>query len=387
MNFIVAQAASDREVQGFEPRTIGGGIRRHAELRPGQPAMVASRYAALSYRELRDRIDAIGTVLRRAGFDRNARIVVALENDPEAALAIVAVACAAVAVPLDPKLALPEIETRLALLRPNALLVLRDSSSAARTLAERRGLTIIEAIVPGDGRLDLQLAVPQVGPALPLGDPDPDAPAFILQTSGTTADPNLVPFSHRNMLAAKERLQTWFALMPQDRCLSVTPVCYSHGLKVSVLAPLLTGGSVAFPASASKVDLSEWLGALRPTWYSATPTLHLAVLEKARSLPDARTMHSLRFVSSAAAPLPREVHEGFRAVLGVPVLQHYGSSEAAQIACNHVPPGPSKYGTCGVPWPGTVAIVGRGRTPSASRRAGRDPGAWRYRDVGLSRCT
>jgi acyl-coenzyme A synthetase/AMP-(fatty) acid ligase len=46
-----------------------------------------------------------------------------------------------------------------------------------------------------------------------------------------------------------------------------------------------------------------------------------------------------------------------RRILGVPVLEHYGSSEAAQIAANLPPPGPNRPGTCGQPWPGTVAIV------------------------------
>jgi len=40
------------------------------------------------------------------------------------------------------------------------------------------------------------------------------------------------------------------------------------------------------------------------------------------------------------------------------VLEHYGSSETAQIASNCPPPGPSKFGTCGIPWPGIMRIAG-----------------------------
>jgi oxalate---CoA ligase len=42
----------------------------------------------------------------------------------------------------------------------------------------------------------------------------------------------------------------------------------------------------------------------------------------------------------------------------VPVLEHYGSSETAQLATNRPPPGPSKPGTCGIPWPDIIIIVG-----------------------------
>ena len=252
----------------------------------------------------------------------------------------------------------PEIETRWAFVRPDAVLLRSGTDSAARRVAVDRGLMIIEVVFSKDGNLDMQIIAPRVSNAAIADEPGPESPAFILQTSGTTADPKLIPFSHRNMLAAADRLQAWFKLTPQDRCLCAGPVHYSHGLKVTVFTPLLTGGSVAFPKNASLVDISEWLGALKPTWYSAGPTLHLAMLQKAKSRPDARSMHSLRFIVSGGAPLPNDVLRGLEATLNVSVLEHYGSSEAAQISANQPPPGPSKRGTCGIPWPDTVIIVG-----------------------------
>ena len=336
-------------------RTIGEVIRAHAELRPKQAAIIGSDFSAISYRMLLDEIDEVRAALRHAGFGRDARIAVAIANSAHAARAIIAIACSATAVPIDPKLTVAEVERCLLALRPQAVLVLRDTDSAARSAAEQRGFPIIEASIAKDGRL--QLAVPSIGSSLPSDEPDPAAPAFILHTSGTSSDPNLVPFSHRNMLAVIERLQTWFELTPQDRCLNVSPVYYSHALTTTLLPPLMTGGSVAFPANPTNVDLSEWFSELRPTWYSAGPTLHLSVLEKAEARADARTMHSLRFISTAGAPISADVQQRMQTVLGVPVLEHYGSSETAQIASNRLPPAPSKPGTVGIPWPDIVGIV------------------------------
>jgi len=338
-------------------RTIGEAIRAHAEARPGRPAVVTSQFAPLSYAELQQQIDEIGACLHQAGFDRHSRIAIGIANSAAAALAIVAVAAAAAAVPLDPKLTFTEVERCLRILRPDAVIVLRGADSAARKVAEHLRLPIIEASIAHNGGLGLLLTVPTVGAAAPGDDPDPGAPAFILHTSGTTADPNLVPFSHRNMLAVVERVKFWFRLTPQDRCLSVSPLYYSHGITTTAMTPLLTGGSIAIPVNTSKVDLSEWFGMLEPTWYSAGPTLHLSVLEKAKARSDARTMHALRFISSAGAALPRGVREDTENALGVPVLEHYGSSETAHISANMLPPGPSKPGTCGRPWPDTVIIV------------------------------
>lgn len=128
----------------------------------------------------------------------------------------------------------------------------------------------------------------------------------------------------------------------------MSPVHYSHGLKVTVLTPLLTGGTVAFPTDPSVFDFFEWFGALRPTWYSAGPTLHRLVFEQTRSRPRAKAMHTLRFALSGGAPLTQEVLAGLERALGVPVVEHYGSSEAAQIATNRPAPGLSKPGTVGI---------------------------------------
>ena len=263
--------------------------------------MVATGFAPLSYRGLRDYLARCATRLREFGLDRDARVAVALPSGADGALAIVATACAAVAVPIDTQLTAPEIDGRLESLRPRAVIVPANGPSPAREVAMGRGVAVIEAVREDRGKLGLELSAPKIGAAA-AEEPDAAATAFILQTSGTTAGPKLIPFSHRNMLAAAARVQSWFGLTPSDRCLSVSPICYSHGLKVTVFTPLITGGSVAFPLSPSSLDVDEWLGVLKPTWYSAGPTLHRFMFDKTKALPNVRSIHNLRFVVSGGAP-------------------------------------------------------------------------------------
>ena len=344
----------------LQQATVGAAIRFRAETQPDQPAVVSSSFAPLSYRELQYLIRDVRAALRTAGLSRSARIAIAMPNGPHAALAIVAVACSAVSIPLNPRQTLLEIEMGFAVLPPDAVLLVKGSDSVVRRVAQRTGIKILEATRSQDGILGIRIDEPQAGACASeeLDEPDPDAPAFILQTSGTAAEPKLIPFSHRNMLAAAARLQAWFDLTSQDRCLSVSPPFYSHGLKVTVFTPLLTGGTVAFPTDAAKFDYAEWFARLKPTWYSAGPTLHRMIFDQTHSIGDAKPRHSLRFILSGGAPLPRNVLEELQQTLGVPVVEHYGSSEAAQIAANLPWPGHSKLGTCGVPWPDTLMIVG-----------------------------
>ena len=194
--------------------TLGQVIGRTASRFPHQPAIVSTTFAPLTYRDLQRQLDGIRRQLRLAGFDCNARIGVLMPNGAEAVLAIVAVACCSIAVPLDPRLSQAEIDQRLDMLRLNALLVPQGSASEARQAAERRRLAIIEAAPVGHGQLGLNIAVQVSNSPAIDAEPDPGSPAFILQTSGTTAQPKLIPFSHSNMLAAAARLQAWFGLTP-----------------------------------------------------------------------------------------------------------------------------------------------------------------------------
>ena len=345
--------------------TIGSEIRRCAELQPDNIALVSSGFAPLSYRELQALIGNVRAALRRAGLGRSARVAIAVPNQPQAALATVSVSCSAVSIPLNPRQTLREIELCLSAVQPDAVLLIKGADFIVRRIAERGGMKILEMFRSRDGELDFQIDSEQTVTA--AGDepnePDPVAAAFILQTSGTSSEPKLIPTSHLNMLAAAARVRAWFNLTPQDRCLSVSPTFYAHGLHVTVFAPLLSGGSIAFPADASSFDYAEWFDAMKPTWYSAAPTLHRLVFDQTKSRADAKTRHSVRFILSGGAPLPLEVLEGLRQTFGVPVLEHYGSSEGLQICSNQLPPGRSKVGTCGVPWPDTIVIAAEDGTP------------------------
>jgi acyl-CoA synthetase (AMP-forming)/AMP-acid ligase II len=338
-------ALSDVQKRAFDS-TIGREIERLAELQPDHPAVVAPDYSPLSYRGLQCLIRKTRAALRLAGFDRNSRVAIALPSSRQAALAITAVGCSAVSIPLDPRLTSREVHSSLEAVRPDAVVVVQGSDCEVRRVATQNNIPVLEAVPPRDRVFSFAIVDGPPRPAAAFDqndDPEPDAPAFILPTSGTTGEPKLVPFSHRNMLAVADRCRIWFDLTPQDRCLCVAaPVFYAHGVKVAILTPLLTGGTVAFPADVSKFDYTDRFGTLKPTWYSAAPATHRLVLDQIQAGPDAKIEHSLRFMLSSSAPLPRNILEGLQNKLGVPLIEHYSSSEASLMAANLPPPAASK---------------------------------------------
>ena len=130
-----------------------------------------------------------------------------------------------------------------------------------------------------------------------------------------------------------------------------------------------------------------WLTEFRPTWYSAVPTMHQAILAQARHNRERVADSRLRFVRSASAPLPPRVFAELEQTFETPVIEFYGMTETASspIACNPLPPRRRKAGSVGIPVGLDVAIMDERRSFAARRpdRPGRRPR--RERHVGLRR--
>ncbi|MFO7568748.1 MAG: AMP-binding protein [Smithellaceae bacterium] len=335
---------------------IGQVIKDLAHADPAAVAVVSSKYNPLTYSQLVWQIDHVAATMSKSGLGNSARIAIAVKDTAPAALAIVAVACFSTAVPLDPNLAPAEIALRLKLLDVDAVLVLAGEQTACRTLANEQGIALIELKQKEHRDLLFLMSDPKIQRKNRLNPPTMDHAAVIFQTSGTSAEPKFVPCTHAGLLTAAKQAVSWFCLNKKDRCLSIAPPYYSHGLTLTILAPLLSGGSVAFPLKLTDLNLSEWFEALRPTWYSTSPTIHLAISEKLAA-SSSRLTHRLRLAGSGGSPLPESVRSRLEQALGIPVLEHYGMTEASQITTNLPPPGPSKPGTVGIPSAGTVMIA------------------------------
>jgi len=336
--------------------TIGETIRSHALTRPDWPAIVSTDRKPLSYAQLQRQIGEIGEGLRQGGFSRDARIGVALLNGPEAVVIIVAVACHATVVPVNNSLRADELRQLFEQARLDAILLTQATAPHIRTVASEFGLVIIEAS-PGKGdEIECTLSMPARA-AAGAAEPGPDSLALVLQTSGTTGLPKLVPITHKNLQHEAAKIRDWFKLTPDDRCLSFLPLHYAHGLRETIFPPIITGGSVARPANHSQLDIVEWLGTLEPTWYSAFPIFHHSIFELTSGYTGVRPFHCLRFILSSGTPLKPELQQGLADALGVPVLEFYGIGEAGHMSANLLPPGKSRAGTCGMPLPGEMMIA------------------------------
>jgi len=315
----------------------------------------------LPYRQLRSLVARTVERLNALGIGRNDRVAIALKNGPEMATAFVAVAAGATAAPLNPNYRDEQFEFYLTDLRPKALLVEGGVDSPSRAVAKRLSIPIIE-LQPwrhlGAGEFSLETNGSSFGNGSASGVAGPDDIALVLHTSGTTSRPNIVPLSHRNIISSTRQIQNVLQLSPADRCLNIMPLFHVHGLMAAVSASLAAGASVWCTPGFNALRFFSWMNEVNPTWYTAVPTMHQAILARSRGHREILDRRQLRFIRSASAPLPPQVMEKLEKSFQAPVIEAYGMTEAThQIASNPLPPRARKGGSVGISAGPEIAIM------------------------------
>jgi acyl-CoA synthetase (AMP-forming)/AMP-acid ligase II len=315
------------------------------------PALGAPDRPWLSHGALRALAGRTRAALQTAGVGRGDRVAIVLPNGPEMAAAFVAIAQSAVTAPLNPGYRAEEFDFYLEDLKAKAIVLPEGYAGPALEAAERRGLAVLRLrFDPAEPAGSFALrAEGAAGGDAEAGAAGPEDVALILHTSGTTSRPKIVPLLQRNLAASARHIGQALALGPQDRCLNVMPLFHIHGLVAAVSASLAAGASIWCAPGFDALRFFGWLDAAEPTWYTAVPTMHQAILARAPRNAEAVARAKLRLVRSSSASLPPQVMTALSETLGAPVIESYGMTEAAhQMTSNPLPPRTQKPGSVGV---------------------------------------
>ncbi len=305
----------------------------------------------LSYSELRTGAERVARRLKAAGAARGESVATFLDNGRAAVLVLFGILLGGFrATPMN--LAAGAEIHRYAL---------RHSGARLAVVGERKwfdqarldGIAVIDA-----ERLAGSRAMPE-SPAPGFSTAAGDA-ALLMYTSGTTGRPKGVLHSHRSLLAGGWTTATAHRLAPEDRALCVLPHFHINGLCVTLMAPLVSGGSVIVCPRFSVQRFWEDCLEHEATWFSVVPTIISRLLHHERG-PHADAVRRLRFGRSASSALPPDVHQAFEARFGIAIIETMGLTEtAAQILANPLPPAVRKIGSPGIAFGNEVAILDDG---------------------------
>nr|WP_142665074.1 AMP-binding protein [Paracoccus laeviglucosivorans] len=308
---------------------------------------------AISWSELRDRAAAIAMHLAGMGAMRGESVAFMIPNGREAVLALMGALYGGFrATPINLAAGAEAIGHAITHSRARILLCdHRQRMLLAETLKGRHAAPVVV-----DVAADFDWPATAQPRALDTLGSDDDA--LLMYTSGTTGRPKGVLHSHASLLAGGWNTALAHALMPQDRAMCVLPIYHINGLCVTILAPLLSGGSAIV---CEKFSASQFWGLCQThgaTWFSVVPTIISHLLHGAAE-PTSDCLNAMRFGRSASAALAPEVHSAFETRFGIPIIETMGLTEtAAQILSNPLPQhGTRKVGSPGCPVGNEVVIL------------------------------
>ncbi len=328
--------------------------------RDGAPAIGAPGRGSLTYQGLRDLAQRSVRTLNAMGIGRNDRVGMVLPNGPEMAAAFVAIACGATTAPLNPAYRTEEFEFYLPDLNAKALVILDGMESPALAVAKARRIPIVKLVPKPDGGAGDFTLLPDeamtgattgaiTGQGQRGGFAEESDVALVLHTSGTTSRPKIVPLSHANVTASAYHIGRTLSLTPEDVALNIMPLFHIHGLIAATLSSLAAGGAVVCTPGFNALKFFSWFEEAKPTWYTAVPTMHQAILARAERNMDVIRKGRLRFIRSSSSSLPPQVMEALEETFKVAVVEAYSMTEAAhQMTSNPLPPAARYSGSVGL---------------------------------------
>ncbi len=194
-----------------------------------------------------------------------------------------------------------------------------------------------------------------------------DAPAAILFSSGSTAEPKGIVLSHHNLLSNMESLRMVFNSTPGDNICAALPFFHSLGFTAALWFPLLNGLSAAYHANPlDGATIAKIVRTRKSRLLFATPSFLSIYLRKAAR----EDFASLRLVVTGAEKLSQRLADAFEERFGVRPLEGYGATELSPVATLSVPHAEVggmfqagwKQGSVGLPLPGVAVRVADAET-------------------------
>jgi len=281
---------------------------------PESAALIGSGQNSFSFLQCAEAAEGIAQKLQEAGIRSSDVVALAVPDAESLLLGVLGVSRVAAAAPVDGKLAERELQSRLLLLNPRALVTAVDADPKLLRAAEGAGVPVFSLRFLPPTKRRVRSVASDV--------------AAVLQTSATTGAPKMAPLTEGNLSAMIANVQRAFDLQTNDRLLCFMPPHHLGGL-LSCLAQLFAGGTVI--CSSAPGDFIELLGRHRPTWYLAGPAMHRAILRAAQEKPDGLRRNSLRFIRSGSAAITPDLIEALEAAFEAPVIHGYGMTEAGVI--------------------------------------------------------
>ncbi len=350
--------------------------------RPNQVAFIF-KGATVSYAQFWRESNALATALADMGLQRGDRVALLIPNSPQFFVAqFGAWKAGAIVAPLNPLYT--ERELKHALQHTGAqfaitLTLFYDKVKALqqKTPVEQVIATNIKEYLPGTLRLlftlfkekkeghrislapgdrylkDLLQHYGNVSP--PTSFPQPEDPALLMFTGGTTGQPKAAVNTHEALVMSAMQIRTFFGdmLVPwKDVILAAMPMFHIYGQAGVAATGFVGRHPLALVPNARDIgDVLATIRKVRPAFLPGVPTLFIAMMRHPDVQSGKADLSSLKLCISGAAPLLYETKQRFEALTGGRLVEAYALTETTIGGVMTPVYGRYKPGAVGVPFP------------------------------------
>jgi acetyl-CoA synthetase len=321
----------------------------------------------LTYAELRDLSDRFALVLQSLGVGAGERVFALCGRIPELQVAALGTfKVRGIFCPLFSAFGPEPIEARLAIGQPGVLVttdvLYRRKVEALRDRVPwlQHVLLLAEDGGPVDlpGTADLRGLLASAAGSFTIPATDPEDPALLHFTSGTTGRPKGALHVHGAVRMHHHTAQQALDLREDDVFWCTADPGWVTGTSYGIIAPLTN--RVTSILDAGDFDAERWYRIIQEqrvtVWYTA-PTAIRMLMKAGPELARRFDLSSLRFLASVGEPLNAEAVRWSREVYGLPFHDNWWQTETGGIMIANTPSLPIRDGSMGKPLPGVHAAV------------------------------
>lgn len=291
-------------------------------------------------------IRKLGWQLQHRGITAGDRVLIQLPNTPSYAFMVFACfAIGAIAIPISEHLTAHEIDGLIDDATPHAIAL------AAGDNAPQHHMT---TIVITEAEIN-QVLADRTAPLADYADTAADDPAFLVYTSGTTAQPKGVLHAHRSAWGRRPMIDDWYGMTPSDRMLHAGSFNWTFTLGTGLTDPWSIGATAIINTGPKTPDVwGPILQRTRATLFAAVPGLIRQILKYAP--PATATLPDLRHGLIAGDTPPPDLFDDWHAATGTHLYEALGMSEISTYISTS--PGiPRTPGAIGRPQSGRAVAI------------------------------
>ncbi|MBM3861892.1 MAG: benzoate-CoA ligase family protein [Verrucomicrobia bacterium] len=316
----------------------------------GQKTAILCGDESVTYRELHERVNRTGNLLRSLGVRMEERVAILVPDCPACVYAFFgAMKIGAVSIPINTNLLPEDYEYLLNDCRARVVIV--HSSLLSKLVEIRPQLRYAEHLLvtgePAADALNFEQLLAAASPALECADTRKDDAAFWLYSSGTTGSLKGTIHLHHDMIVEADLYaKGTIGLEESDVSFSIAKLFFAYGLGNGLYFPLRVGGTtVLLPDRPLPDAVFEVLDRYHPTVFYGVPTSYAALLHAAEH-NGRNSLGRVRMCVSAGEPLPKPIFEKWHKRFGIEILDGIGSTEILHIFISNRP-GRARAGSTG----------------------------------------